>query len=137
MGQQCQDCPGAVKPAVFPQPGKLKGQQEQEEQLAKLCGLEIEMSAWQGDPALVACPVVIAKGDEQEQQAKIARRQQPPGPLDQRPQINLPQEQAERDANPQGRGLLPDQAMEGFVVAGGAVDECQTQQRRREAQEKQ
>ena len=77
MEQQQKDGLGAVQP-LFAQPAYLKGQQQQEGQLDHLCRLQVEQASRQGEPALVACAVVVAQGDQQQEQPGVDQRQQPP-----------------------------------------------------------
>ena len=136
MGQQGQDGPGPVQ-ALLRQPVQLDGQQEQEGEFHNLRRLEVEHAPRQGDPALVARAVVVAQGDQQQEQDHVEDGQQPPQPLQQPPYVQGTQQQAQGHPHRQGNGLLACQALEVGVVTGGAEDQGQAVQGRRQAEKKQ
>ena len=77
MEQQQSHRLGPVEP-LLPLFLQLQGQQEQEGHLHHLPRLEVEQPPRQGQPALVAGAVVVAEGDQEQQQPCVQRGQQPP-----------------------------------------------------------
>ena len=136
MEQQQKHRLGPVQ-SLLPQLSQLKSQQEQKGDFDHLRRLQIESAPGQGDPALVPGSVVIAQGDQQEQKPHIDHRQQPPQLLQQLSHIQHGQKQAQDNPSPQRHSLLSHQAMEGFLIPGGAENQRQAIQRRTEAEKKQ